>query len=66
MEAQTKSQTPFQRYLVELGDKAAAESLGVPERTVKSWRLGDRIPRPRKASEIAAATSMTLADIYGQ
>jgi hypothetical protein len=61
---QTRSKTPFQNYLERLGDKVAAERLGVPARTVKSWRLGDRVPRTAQALHIIGAMPITMDDIY--
>lgn len=57
--------TTFQRYLASLGDQKASEMLGVPRRTIKSWRLGDRAPRPTQAREITDRIPVTLNDIYG-
>lgn len=65
MEQAQKVQTPFQRYLASLGDDVAAERLGIPRRTVKSWRLGDRVPRPAQARQIIAAMPISMGDIYG-
>ena len=57
--------TPFQAYLRTLGDEEAASVLGVKPRTVKSWRLGDRIPRPAQARAIVARAPVSMSDIYG-
>lgn len=65
METAIKSRTPFQQYLYGLGDEKAAQLLGVPERTVKSWRLGDRVPRPTQARQIIATAPVSMDDIYG-
>lgn len=63
---QIRPRTGFQRWLAENGDEIAAERLGVPRRTVKSWRLGDRIPRPAQARQIMERAEVTMDDIYGQ
>lgn len=57
--------TPFQAYLRELGDARAAELFGVKPRTAKSWRRGERYPRPAQARVIAERSPVTLHDIYG-
>ena len=56
--------TPFQIYLADLGDERAAEVLKCKRRTIKSWRLGDRFPRPREALKIVARGVVTMDDIY--
>lgn len=50
------------------GDEAAAVLLDVEPRTVMSWRLGDRTPRPSMAQKIVARSEgrITLEDIYTQ
>jgi DNA-binding XRE family transcriptional regulator len=58
------TKTPFQQRLENVGDKVAAEQLGVKERTVKAWRLGDRRPRLEQAREIQARWPVTFEDIY--
>jgi DNA-binding XRE family transcriptional regulator len=57
--------TPFQAHLAAIGDEEAARRLGVKLRTVKSWRLGDRTPRPEQARAIVGVLPVTLDDIYG-
>ena len=57
--------TPFQAYLRAIGDEEAANVLGVKPRTVKSWRLGDRIPRPTQARVIVSRAPVSMSDIYG-
>jgi DNA-binding transcriptional regulator YiaG len=59
-----KHQTPFQRYLTAVGDVEAARVLGVKRRTVRSWRYGDRRPRPAQAREIVKLAPVSLDDIY--
>ena len=59
------SRTAFQMGLYDLGDRRAAEVLGVKRRTVKSWRLGLRMPRPAVARAITERSPVSLADIYG-
>jgi hypothetical protein len=58
--------TPFRRFLGSLGDELAAELLSRKVRTVQSWRLGERLPRPNEAREIAAKAGISLDDIYGE
>lgn len=41
-----------------------AQALGVPPRTVKSWRLGKRMPRPAVAKALAKLTASSLEEIY--
>jgi hypothetical protein len=57
--------TPFQSYLAAIGDEEAARRLGVKVRTIKSWRLGDRVPRPEQARAIVGRAPVSLDDIYG-
>lgn len=66
MEQTQKAQTAFQRYLSSLGDEKAAEMLSMPKRTVKSWRLGDRFPRPAQARQIITVLPVSMNDIYGE
>lgn len=63
---QLRPRTGFQRWLAELGDAAAAAKLRVPRRTVKSWRLGDRMPRPAQARQIMQLAGVSMDDIYGK
>ena len=44
-----------------------AKDLGVSVDTVKSWRYGNREPRPRQAKKLILMTgyAMTWEDIYG-
>lgn len=65
MADQSTPQTAFQRFLAETGDRQAAALLKVKERTVKSWRRGERMPRPEAARDIVTRIPITLADIYG-
>lgn len=59
-----RPKTPFMRYLDRVGDDAAAERLGVAKRTVQSWRLGERAPRPVQAQQITSKMPVTMDDIY--
>lgn len=65
METNPRQRTPFQRYLESIGDEQAAVILQCRRRTVKSWRLGDRTPRPEQARDIIARLPVTFDDIYG-
>lgn len=53
-------------FLKELGDSEAADLLDVPQRTVASWRRGERIPRPHQAARIVRLTHgrVDYAGIY--
>lgn len=55
-------------FIAALGDAAAAELFGVPERTVASWRRRERIPRPALARRIidAASGELDMDSIYLQ
>jgi hypothetical protein len=54
----------LRKYLEMMGDKKAAYALGFKERTVMSWRLGHRIPRPAQAKVIVEKTPVTWQGIY--
>lgn len=58
-------ETRFQQYLKDLGDELASELLDVKPRTVRAWRLGDRLPKPALARKIVQRAPITIADIYG-
>jgi len=59
------TETPFQKFLAASRDAEIAEQIGVRPRTVQSWRLGERYPRPEQAREIIARLPVTMDDIYG-
>lgn len=48
------------------GDAACASLWNVKERTVASWRRGERFPRPAKANQIIESSGgrLTHASIY--
>lgn len=54
-------------YIETRGDDACAEAWGEKLRTVQSWRLLERYPRPEKARAIVSETGgkVTLDGIYG-
>lgn len=52
-------------YIEQVGDAKAAKLFGVKTRTVMSWRLGDRTPRPKQAKVIVAKSPVTMNGIYG-
>ena len=54
-------------YISEIGDEAAARLFQVATRTVQSWRLRSRAPRPNKAKEIARLTKnkVSVEECYG-
>ena len=56
----------LREYIESKGDQAAADLFGVPVRTVMSWRLGDRMPRPKTAQLIVERTEgeVSMNDIY--
>jgi hypothetical protein len=60
-----ETQSTFRKYLADLGDGKASLLYGVKPRTVQSWRLGEKIPRPAMANVIVARSPLTLDDIYG-
>lgn len=43
-------------FIERLGDERAAVVLKSNPRTVRSWRLGERVPKPIKAQEIESLT----------
>lgn len=53
-------------YIVEVGDEVAARVLNAEERTIASWRRGERTPRPKKAFEIEKTLKgrVSFADCY--
>ena len=57
----------LKQYIESLGDKVAAKKLGEKERTVRSWRYGERFPMRNKAVSIVKKTGgmVSLAEIYG-
>lgn len=61
----TPPMTPFQKFLLAMGDKKAGQLLGVRPRTAQAWRLGERKPRPDRAREIVKVAPVSLDDIYG-
>lgn len=57
-------------YIEQNGDEAVHRQLRgrirkLKVRTVKSWRLGDRRPRPKAAKAIVELTPVTYEGIYG-
>lgn len=53
-------------FILQIGDRASASLFHVSERTVASWRRGERFPRSEKAKQIAEITSgkVSFADCY--
>lgn len=45
-------------------DKQAGLVLGVKERTVASWRRGERIPRPKQADRLVESGLISYEEIY--
>lgn len=56
----------FVDYIVQLGDKRAALKFKVTERTIKSWRLGQRKPGADTLAVILTRTKnlYSIAEIY--
>jgi DNA-binding transcriptional regulator YdaS (Cro superfamily) len=54
------------KYIETIGDHAASKLFGVSYWTARSWRLGTRVPRARKAREVVRATGgkVGLSGIY--
>lgn len=52
-------------FIEQVGDEKAAKLFGVKPRTVMSWRLGNRTPRPKQAKVIVAKSPVTMNGIYG-
>lgn len=53
-------------YIASMGDEKAARLFGVERRTVMSWRLRSRIPRPKQAEVIVEKSPVTMEGIYAQ
>jgi hypothetical protein len=51
-------------YIELIGDEKAAKIWGVEERTVQSWRLKERTPRPEHAKKIVDTSPVTYEGIY--
>lgn len=53
-------------YIQAIGDEEAAERFGVKPRTTRSWRLGERQPRPSQVPQIIAGSNgrLTWESIY--
>jgi hypothetical protein len=52
-------------YIEQIGDAKAAKLWNVEERTVQSWRLRERTPRPNHAARIVETSPVTYEGIYG-
>ena len=53
-------------FIEQEGDEKAARLFKVKPRTTKSWRLGDRTPRPKQARIIVKKSPVTMQEIYGK
>lgn len=53
-------------FIEQEGDARAAKLFRVKPRTAKSWRLGDRTPRPKQARIIVEKSPVTMQEIYGK
>jgi len=58
----------FRQILEEMGDAAAAAKFGVSVRTIRSWRLAEREPRPEQARHIVRRMRgrVSFGDIYAR
>jgi hypothetical protein len=54
----------LKEFIEQMGDEKAAKLFEVKPRTVMSWRLGDRVPRPKQARIITERSPVTLDGIY--
>lgn len=62
-------ETPFMRYLREIGDdELAAKKLGISQRSARAYRTGWRSPRPGTAYWIIrkARGELCLEDFYAR
>ena len=57
----------LKEYIIKRGEGPLAKEMGVSIDTVKSWRYGNREPRPKQAKKLLLMTgyAMTSEDIYG-
>lgn len=57
----------LKEYIIKRGELPLAKDLGVSVDTVRSWRYGNREPRPKQAKKLILMTgyAMTWEDIYG-
>ena len=57
----------LKEYIIKRGEGPLAKEMGVSVDTVKSWRYGNRAPRPKQAKKLILMTgyAMTWEDIYG-
>lgn len=53
-------------YIAQMGDEKAARLFGVETRTAVSWRLRERMPRPRQAKVIVERSPVTMDGIYSE
>jgi DNA-binding transcriptional regulator YiaG len=52
-------------YIKQVGDDKFAKIIGVSKHAARSWRTGERRPRPAQAQKIVAKTPVTMQEIYG-
>ena len=57
----------FRDFIKDYGELKLAQKLNVSLDTVKSWRYGNRIPRPNQVKKIILLTNYSLSweDVYG-
>lgn len=58
----------LQKYLADIGDAVAAKRFGITERAARSYRSGQRKPKPKVALKMVKKSggALTLASIYGE
>lgn len=58
--------TSLSEFIASMGDEAFSRQFDVKERTVASWRRGERIPRPIQARRLVEKSGgdLTMAMIY--
>jgi DNA-binding transcriptional regulator YiaG len=52
-------------YIKDMGDVKFAALIGCSKHAARSWRLGERRPRPEQARKIVKKTPITMDEIYG-
>lgn len=58
----------LREYIDALGDELAAKTLGITVRAARSYRSGQRTPRPKQAAQMVKRSNgkLTLEAIYGR
>lgn len=55
----------LKEYIRLIGDEPFAKLIGVSKHAARSYRTGERSPRPAVARKIVKKTPVTLEGIYG-